>query len=64
MLNLVRVKQRASGMRFVFTGIEVNPDGGDILSVRWSDLPLSAGLLCCSPVEHVGLCEAFWRLGE
>jgi hypothetical protein len=62
MLNLTRVRQRARGMHLTMTCIEINPEGGDILSVRWNDMPLSGGLLCCDPVEHVGLCQAFGRL--
>ena len=62
MLNLTRVKERARGMRLTMTMIEINPEGGDILSVRHNDMPLSGGLLCCDPVEHVGLCQAFGRL--
>lgn len=62
LLNLVAVNP--ARMSYTVVVVEINPDGGDILSIRWNDLPLSAGLLCSSPVEHVGLCQAFRKLAR
>jgi hypothetical protein len=62
MLNLMTV---TFGSRITYTqlSLEINPNGGDILSVRWNRMPLAAGLLCSCLVEHVGLCQAFRSLG-
>jgi hypothetical protein len=59
-LNLVTVSP--DRMSYTVVAVEINPDCGDVLSIRWNDMALAAGILCSSPVEHVGLCEAFRKL--
>lgn len=59
-VTLVRVNLRR--MSYTFVGIELDPLSGEILSVRWTDMPLS-GALCSSPGEHAAVCDALGRLG-
>src|SRR5205814_1389673 len=42
-------------------GIEVHPESGEILSLRWSRMPLAALLLGGSPVEQIGVRDALSR---
>lgn len=55
LMNLARVSRSMSHCVVV---LEVDPVSGEILSIRWARNPLSAALLCSSPVEHLATCEA------
>lgn len=49
MLNLVRITRN---LKYNILMIEIQPETGEILTLRWARLPLAAALLNSSPVEH------------
>ncbi len=53
---------RPNKMSYTIVAVEINPDGGDILSVRRINMSLDAAMVSSSPVEHLALCEAFRKL--
>lgn len=57
-LNLVRITRT---LKYNWLGIEIQPETGEILTLRWGRLPLAAALLNSSPVEHESVQRALQR---
>ena len=49
LLTLVRLTR---SMSYCFLVVEVHPESGEILSIRWCRMPFSVAMLNASPVEH------------
>jgi hypothetical protein len=65
MLNFLKIDRRPfqGHLYLEFLGVELDPpSGGEVLSVRWGHMPLHVFLLNASPVEHLGLSQAFGKV--
>jgi hypothetical protein len=54
MVSLARVSPKLTHSLFV---IEIHPETGEVLSLRWIRTPLAVALATAAPAEHLAICE-------
>jgi hypothetical protein len=61
LLNLVKLDEPpGGGLWYDVLAVELHPQAGGVLTVRHSRMPLGAGILCSSPIEHAGMANTLY----